>query len=105
MWGGRVFQWLRSALGSGRRVNRRVTGAFQALSKEDVANLRSCLQKVQKHREQAANATSATSVTSADPGTLKAQLAQAKELVAKVRRRTERPEAQSQQHHAEARDR
>lgn len=87
--------------------NHRVIGGFQALSKEDLANLKSCLQKVKKHREQTPNATSMVSAPapSADPSALKAQLAQAKELVAKVQRRKERPEDQSQQHDAETRDR
>lgn len=53
------------------------------------------------------NATSVISAPTppADPSTLRAQLAQAKELVAKVQRRQERPEAQSQQHDAQAQDR
>ncbi|XP_056904020.1 DNA replication factor Cdt1 [Takifugu flavidus] len=73
----------------------------KALSKEDMATLKSCLQKVKKP-----NATSVISAPTppADPSTLKAQLAQAKELVAKVQRRKERPEAPSQQQDAEARD-
>lgn len=72
-----------------------------------MANLKSCLQKVKQHKEQRPNATSVISAPtpSADHSTLKAQLAQAKELVAKVQRRKERPEAQSQQQDAEARDR
>ncbi|TNM99669.1 hypothetical protein fugu_012702 [Takifugu bimaculatus] len=72
-----------------------------ALSKEDMATLKSCLQKVKKP-----NATSVISAPTppADPSTLKAQLAQAKELVAKVQGRKERPEAPSQQQDAEARD-
>lgn len=80
---------------------------FQALSKEDLANLKSCLQKVKKHREQMPNVTSVVPAPapSADPSALKAQLAQAKELVAKVQRRKERPGDQSQQQDAGARDR
>lgn len=86
--------------------NHRVIGAFQALSKEDLANLKSCLQKVKKRGEQMPSATPVTSAPTppADPSTLKAQLAQAKEMVARVQRRKERPEAQSQQCDAEARD-
>lgn len=76
-------------------------GAFQALSKEEVADLKSCLQRVRRHREQRPTAASVTS----DPATLKAQLAQAKELVAQVQRRRERPEGPSQELPAEARDR
>lgn len=84
--------------------NHRIIGGFQALTKEDLANLKSCLQKVKKQMPSATSVISAPT-PSADPSTLKAQLAQAKELVAKVQRRKERPGAQSQQHDAEARDR
>lgn len=81
--------------------------SFQALSKEDMASLRSCLQKVKKHREE--TTTGVTSListsTSTDSSTLKVNLARARELAAKVQRHEERGDGQSQQHDAETRDR
>lgn len=75
---------------------------FQALSKEDIASLKSCLQRVKRHREVTSTS---TSTLPTDPSTLKANLAQAKELVAKVHRRKEGQDGESQQHDADARDR
>lgn len=80
--------------------------SFQALSKEDMASLRSCLRKVKKHREETTGVTSLiTTSTSTDSSTLKVNLAQARELAAKVQRYKEGGEGLSQQHDAETRDR
>lgn len=75
---------------------------FQALSKEDIASIKSCLQRVKRHREVTSIS---TSTLSTDPSTLKANLARAKELAAKVHRRKEGQDDESQQHDADARDR
>lgn len=79
---------------------------FQALTKEDVANLRSCLQKVKKHQEETTGVASLISTsTSTDSSRVKANLAQARELAAKVQRQKEGREEHSQQHDAETRGR
>lgn len=71
-----------------------------------MANLRSCLQKVKKHRKEATGGASLISTsTSSDSSRLKASLAQARELAAKVQRQKERAEDHSQQHDAETRER
>lgn len=72
-----------------------------------MASLRSCLQKVQKHRAHLSSVTASVSTsTPPEPGALKASLAQARELAAKVQRHQEAArEGQNQHPDAEARER
>lgn len=68
--------------------------------------LRSCLQKVKKHREETGGATTLIPASAPpDSSALKANLAKARELAAKVQRGKQTGEDRSQQQDAETRDR